>query len=132
MKKKGRKYSKKNRGVKKRGENFLKKSRGREKRGRKYCIKNMGGEKKERKFYKISRGEKMIENVEEIFKITLVNLRFVEFLILKISKPFFRPRVIKKLKLKKENNILKDNKNGNDDQSYNIIDKSNEKKNFFC
>jgi len=52
----------------------------------------------------------MIENVEEIFKITLVNLRFVEFLILKISKPFFRPRVIKKLKLKKENNILKDNK----------------------
>jgi hypothetical protein len=97
----------------------------------------MGEKKKERKFYKISRGEKkkgekMIENVEEIFKITLVNLRFVEFLILKISKPFFRPRVIKKLKLKKENNILKDNKNGNDDQSYNIIDKSNEKKNFFC
>ena len=69
----------------------------------------MGGEKKERKFYKISRGEKkkgekMIENVEEIFKITLVNLRFVEFLILKISKPFFRPRVIKKLKLKNSNN----------------------------
>jgi hypothetical protein len=107
--KKERKFSKKKQGERKKGEKILYKKHGREKKG-----------------------EKMIENVEEIFKITLVNLRFVEFLILKISKPFFRPRVIKKLKLKKENNILKDNKNGNDDQSYNIIDKSNEKKNFFC
>ena len=37
----------------------------------------------------------------------------------------------KKLKLKKENNILADNQNVNDDRNYNLIGISNEKKKCF-